>query len=627
MLALCAACSSQVAPLNKGGGKQTKGSGSSESTDSGAGGGSGASSGGSPDGSTANPAGGGGDGGASGKPVANALSTVKSTHKLDLLLMVDNSISMADKQQVLSRSLPDLIQRVADPGSGITDLHVGVVTSSLGGHGSTLCAGSDTGSVEDQELNDHGHLIATRPRFLSSNGALAPNAMGVLEWTAGQDVGALTSGVQDMVLAAGEFGCGLEAQLEAVQRFLTDPHPYQQINVAKCPGSLDDCAVPTGVDTDLLAQRAAFLRPDSAVAVVVLSDENDCSIQEGGQYYYAARQDIILPHGSSVCATNPNDACCYFCNGDSPPVGCEPDPTCQGGATQTEPKLDPPNLRCFHEKQRFGFDFLYPVQRYVTALTSTHVCTSRPDLVPYTADCKDLDGDKQPDIFNNPLFVNGNTVRDPSLVFFMSIVGVPYQDLAASSDSPLVYQTPAQLTTNGVWTKVLGNDNPGNHAPPIVPTDSLMLESVDPRMGQDGEMPPVDLAPPSAAPMANPVNGHEWNNSDGSDLQYSCIFPLPSPRDCAAVLQNNPQPGCDCKPGSESDNNPLCQSASGSYTSVQRFAKGYPGLRELAVSKALGNHGLTASICAANLTDPTQDDYGYRPAVDLLLNQIKAVAK
>jgi hypothetical protein len=122
--------------------------------------------------------------------------------------------------------------------------------------------------------------------------------------------------------------------------------------------------------------------------------------------------------------------------------------------------------------------------------------------------------------------------------------------------------------------------------------------------------------------MANPVNGHDWVNMDQDDLQYACIFPVPETRDCAQVVMETPTPGCDCKPGQEGNNNPLCQNASGQYTTVQRYAKAYPGLRELQVVKDLGANGLAASICARNLTDALQPDYGYRPAIDLLLRQL-----
>src|SRR5690348_17065427 len=115
-LALCAACSAQVVHLNKGDKDQNAGGATGDSADSGAGGGSsgsGATQGsgathgsGASTGTGANPGtgvdGGGGSGGtypvgaddgSPATPIANAPSTVKSSRKLDLLLMVDNSIS------------------------------------------------------------------------------------------------------------------------------------------------------------------------------------------------------------------------------------------------------------------------------------------------------------------------------------------------------------------------------------------------------------------------------------------------------------------------------------------------------------------------------------------------------
>ena len=38
-----------------------------------------------------------------------------------------------------------------------------------------------------------------------------------------------------------------------------------------------------------------------------------------------------------------------------------------------------------------------------------------------------------------------------------------------------------------------------------------------------------DLLPPDTTGW-NPINGHERNITDGSDLQYACIFPLPASR-------------------------------------------------------------------------------------------------
>jgi hypothetical protein len=595
----------------------------------------------------------------------------KAVDKIDLLFMIDNSISMADKQKVLQDAVPDLVQRLVnpncvDPNTGvpgapapdpstecsgnlirefqpIRNIHVGIITSSIGTHGSALCNGMDptVSALENEERNDHGYLLGTRPRYMNPPGGYPVDpAKGFLDWNPdvnkGETVAQFTTTFSAMATATGEFGCGLESQLEAIYRFLIDPNPYQQINIAKCPGTNEDCAVPSGKDANLLAQRASFLRSDSLVAIIFLTDENDCSIQESGQYYYAARSDIILPHGSQICTQNPNDKCCYFCN-SAPPAGCQADPTCAPGMAQTDPKLDPPNLRCWEQKKRFGFDFLYPTARYVNAFSQAQICTSRPDLAPDVAHCADLDGDKKPDLYDNPLFVGANgsaaIPRDKSLIFVAGIVGVPYQDLQTTMlpdgsgnmypAGELHYRTAAQLTADKTWDAILGDDGILTGTPPINPTDNLMVESKDPRGGNDGENPPKPLAGPNAPRLANPVNSHEWNNSDGSDLQYACIFPLKAPRDCNQVLMQTPQPGCDCKEGSQADQNPLCQGTDNNYSTTQWAAKGYPGLRELKVLKDFGNNAIVASICAKNLTDNTRQDYGYRPAVDAIVDRLK----
>jgi len=180
-------------------------------------------------------------------------------------------------------------------------------------------------------------------------------------------------------------------------------------------------ANPQGIDDVLLQQRKDFLRPSSLLAIVGLSDENDCSIKEYGQFYFAAQQrdpsnpnkNFHLPRARSECATNPNDKCCRSCGQDQ--SGCPADPNCAGSL---DAKTDDVNLRCFDQKRRFGIDFLYPTDRYVTALTQPLVPNRTGELVP------------------NPIFSDldpsdhDSMVRDPSLVFLTYIVGVPWQDIA-----------------------------------------------------------------------------------------------------------------------------------------------------------------------------------------------------
>jgi hypothetical protein len=584
--------------------------------------------------------------------------------KIDLLFMIDNSASMDDKQKVLQLAVPDLVRRLVsprcvDPTTGappakdvtpddpkldcpapylreftaIRDIHVGIVSSSLGDHGDGhTCTPMKEDDPQDQQLNDHGWLIGSRSRFTAPAGEMALNPLGFLDWnpttSSAESLDTFNTTFAAMTLATGSVGCGYESQLEAMYRFLVDPSPYASMVQQTCRGGSGTCAYPSGRDDTLLKQRAAFLRPDSLVAVIMLTDENDCSIQDSAQGYYISSSQA-LPQAASICATNPNDKCCYSCGGTAPP-GCPADPVCAGKPAQ---KDDPPGLRCFEQAQRFGLDFLYPTARYVNALKEPIICTSRMDLAPDAANCPDLDQDRKPDLHPNPLFQTDTAAtRLPSLVFFAGIVGVPWQDLVTKekpdgtpyeNPAELHYQTATQLKANLTWDKILGDGNPGMNAPPVLPTDALMQESRAPRGGLDGETPAQQLAGTDALPFANPVNGHEWSNPGNQDLQYACIFPLTEPKPCGARTATNN--GCDCTTGDLASNNPLCQDTQGGYSQpTQYYAKAYPGLRELQVLKDFGDNSIVASICARNVVNADAQDFGYRPAVDAIVDRLKA---
>src|SRR6202044_4066560 len=111
----------------------------------------------------------------------------------DLLFMVDNSPSMADKQQILATAVPDLLGGLLNPPcdddttgqpiaaasqpSGPTeacpagskrefapvlDVHVGLLSSSLGTFGANGCADMEPtcpGNMPNTSTNDHGHLV------------------------------------------------------------------------------------------------------------------------------------------------------------------------------------------------------------------------------------------------------------------------------------------------------------------------------------------------------------------------------------------------------------------------------------------------------------------------------------
>jgi hypothetical protein len=565
----------------------------------------------------------------------------KAVTRIDLLFMIDNSSSMADKQTILAAAVPDMVSRLIDPvcvdpktseqvgvrspdGScavgipdfpPVKDIHVGIITSSLGAHGWLgVCDDPDPRKTLSHN-NDGGHLVA---RAADDTPVTTFQNKGFLNWnpTPGSG-GAATPGdivgpFQTMVTGVGQHGCGYEAQLEAIYRFLIDPDPYDSITLDQ---SMSPVGVATLVGTDaaLLQQRADFLRPDSLVAVIAVTDENDCSIVDGGQGYYALIPASGLPptsvlgHGTSVCRTNPNDRCCLNCFEGMPPGCPDPaaDPECQAGQwTRAE---DPENLRCWDQKRRYGHDFLNPVKRYIDGFKNSQVPDRLGNLVanPLYSDLQCKNG------------VGCYPERDKDLVFFAGIVGVPWQDIAVDpTDLSKGLLTAAQMTARQVWQKIVGD--PHNPTGPVLPSDAHMIESIAPRPGLPG---------PDSAPRADPIHGHEWDPSKSypptnADLQYACTFALNPPKACVS------QADCDCYAVSAATagdaKNPLCQDpTTGVYSTTQSGAKGYPGLRELEVLQGLGSQAIVGSVCPANSSDKTRGDYGYRPVIAAIVNRIR----
>ncbi|HEV8246155.1 MAG TPA: hypothetical protein VGP93_10325, partial [Polyangiaceae bacterium] len=181
----------------------------------------------------------------------------------------------------------------------------------------------------------------------------------------------------------------------------------------------------------------------------------------------------------------------------------------------------------------------------------------------------------------------------------------------------LEYLPGDRLSAEGRWQMILGD--PGAQSPDLrAPTDPLMIPSPDPRSG----IQPVLMTPlgpeTSENPGENPINGHEYHNTDNSDLQYACIFPLETALVCTSAES------CDCQDEDIARNRPLCQApAGGPAGTTQYFAKAYPASRELEVLKGLDQRGIVASICPkVTGGDPEEPSYGYNPALDFMADII-----
>lgn len=206
--------------------------------------------------------------------------TCRMATGIDLLLVVDNSSSMTEEQASLSAELPGLIRSLVDPPDidgdmmpdwlPVSDLQVGVVTADMGTGGFTVptCARSDSG--DDGVLRTVGRTditgcMATYPGFLRFEpGTGMPEAFAF-------DVGC--------VAQAGTGGCGFEQQLEAALKALSPAAPTPYTGPSYTPPRFFRDAAGHGDGAN-----AGFVRQDTLLAVVIVTDEEDCSARDPELY-------------------------------------------------------------------------------------------------------------------------------------------------------------------------------------------------------------------------------------------------------------------------------------------------------------------------------------------------------
>ena len=582
--------------------------------------------------------------------------------KVDLLFMIDNSESMGDKQELLAQAVPDLVNRLVNPDCldatgavvGVSvngacpagqalefppvhDLHIAVVSSSLGGRGSDACPASQPNPVYP-ELNAHnddqGHLLNRGDTSVdgSSETPIADEgSLDFLAWfptvAANVDAGAppvpavtdpnqLVSDFTTLVRGVHEYGCAYAAQLESWYRFLIQPNPFAQI--LQGPNSPNQ-RVLDGVDATILQQRAAFLRPDSLVAIFVVTDSNDTTVDplamggdevggEGWEFENSAFPGSDTggaPKGTSACAASPTDAACSSCAFPENAV----DPACTPEKYLDPYTTDPLNVRFFHMKQRFGIDPQFPISRYVRGLSLPTVPNRDQEHqnggAAYTGDtaagCTNpLFAASLPTDPSQELCMLPAGKRSPREVFYVAVTGVPYELLHFDPND-----AQASLLTAQDWVAILGND-PLNYD--FSGADPHMLESPTPRAG---------LPPPTASDTADPINGREWDTG-GNDLQFACVFTLATPKDCRLPEYAH---ACYCNSGL---NPPLCDPMT---PTTQIRGEAQPAIRELAVARALGQQAVVSSMCPIHTTEASPGDplYGYRPAMQAIVDRLRGV--
>jgi hypothetical protein len=189
--------------------------------------------------------------------------TITAARQLDVLFLQDDSGSTMPPVLV-RQNLPLLVDRLnARPGS----VHLGVITSDLGAPG--ISCGKNRGA----QLQAVGAGAA-----LGCDGPVGDRFLRIDTMTGSSNAPPDQTVVATLgcMLNVGDKGCGFEMQLEAIYRALHDPIP----------------------------ENEGFLRPGAALAVLVATDEDDCSVDPGSDLFagsYGALNSFRCTRFGVVC--------------------------------------------------------------------------------------------------------------------------------------------------------------------------------------------------------------------------------------------------------------------------------------------------------------------------------------
>lgn len=183
---------------------------------------------------------------------------VNINRDLDLLFLIDDSPSMADKQANLADNFPKFIEVLNSIPGGLPNVHIGVVSSDMGtqgpppGFGPTVGAGlpgACSGIGKDGALQTFGAPVTGN--FIVDTKDPVTGAPNRNYDVTKIDLATLFGNIAK---GAGARGCGFEQHLGAVQRALVNP------------------------------ANGGFLRNDPGkeayLAIIIIADEDDCSLSD-----------------------------------------------------------------------------------------------------------------------------------------------------------------------------------------------------------------------------------------------------------------------------------------------------------------------------------------------------------
>jgi hypothetical protein len=218
------------------------------------------------------------------KPLPEKQSEVKkevnSKRELDIIFMMDDSGSMKQEQENLQRNFPKFIKILQDIKGGLPDVHIGVVSSNVGA-GNVLIPGNSACSFPG---GDRGQF---KP---PADSGLEDGAKFIRAYNNGTQVNIVGNGTIADTFAKmanlGVNGCGYEHQLQSIRLALYEK--YTPVN-------------------------AGFLRPNAYLAIIIITDEDDCSGSPDTDFYVDGAYPTSEQQASLRCALVG-----HRCNGSFP---------------------------------------------------------------------------------------------------------------------------------------------------------------------------------------------------------------------------------------------------------------------------------------------------------------------
>jgi hypothetical protein len=220
-------------------------------------------------------------------PQRTATSAVITNRNLDVLFMIDDSSSMRLSQSNLLNNFSTFTDALKNLPGGLPNIHLAVISSDTGaGDGSIAGCNASGGKQGIFQYTPRGTCTTST---LTAGATYISNVGGVANYTA-PDI----STVFTCLAALGEGGCGFEHQFDSVLRALgADGQPAP-------------------------AENQGFLRRDALLAIIMLTNEDDCSARPDITLYEAT----INRNLSSALGPPSNFRCNEFghvCNGAPPP--------------------------------------------------------------------------------------------------------------------------------------------------------------------------------------------------------------------------------------------------------------------------------------------------------------------